>query len=89
MSHSGDLKRCNIEYPEDMLLILREGEEDFLKELKTLAAVKFYELKKLSLGQAAELAGLDKIDFIKLLGQHKVPISNLSREELLEDIENA
>jgi len=83
------LKKGTIEYPDDVLLSLKEDEEEFLTELKVLAAVKFYELKKLSLGKAAELAGLDKVDFIKLLGKYRVSIFSLSEEELVKDIENA
>jgi len=83
------LRKGTIEYPDDVLLSLKENEEEFLTELKILAAVKFYELKKLSLGKAAELAGLDKVDFIKLLGKYRVSIFSLSEEELVKDIENA
>jgi hypothetical protein len=36
-----------------------------------------------------ELAGLDKVDFIKLLGKYRVSIFSLSEEELVKDIENA
>lgn len=89
MEFTQNLKKSVIEYPEDILLTLREGEETFLREMKMLAAVKFYELKKLSLGKAAELAGLAKNDFIKLLSQHKVSIFSLSQDELQKDIENA
>ena len=43
------LKKSKIDYPEDILLALKQDESDFLKELKMYAAIKFYELKKLSL----------------------------------------
>lgn len=82
-------KKSVIEYPEDILLTLREEEDTFLRELKQLASVKFYELRKLSLGKAAELAGLNKFDFIRLLAKHRVSIFSISKDELLKDIENA
>ncbi|OQA17918.1 MAG: hypothetical protein BWY64_01805 [bacterium ADurb.Bin363] len=84
-----NLRQSIIHYPEDILLILREEESAFIKELKVFAALKFYELKKLSAGKAAELAEMDKYDFIKLLGHNKISIFNLSEDELIKDIENA
>ena len=82
-------KEGTLEYPEEILISLKEDEKHFLKEVKILAAVKLYELNRLSLGKAAKLADLDKVDFIKVLGEHKVSIFKLTEEELAKDIENA
>ncbi len=89
MSKAVNIRKGSIEYPADILLTLKEEEKNFLRELKILAAVKFYELKKLSLGRASQLADLTKSEFISLLGKYKVSIFNLSEEELIKDIENA
>ncbi len=77
------------EYPEEILISLKEDEKHFLKEVKILAAVKLYELNRLSLGKAVKLADLGKVDFIKVLGEHKVSIFRLTEEELAKDVENA
>lgn len=78
-----------LEYPDEILISLKEDEKHFLNEVKILAAVKLYELNRLSLGKASKLAGLDKIDFIKVLGEYKVSIFKLNKEELTKDVENA
>ena len=83
------IKEGTFEYPEEILISLKEDEKHFVKEVKMLAAVKLYELNRLSLGKAAKLAGLAKVDFIKVLGEHKVSIFKLVEEELAKDIENA
>lgn len=72
-----------IEYPDEILLSLKGTKDDFSHELKT-AAVKLYELGKLSSGKAARLAGTDRISFLKTLGKYQVSISTL--EEFKEDI---
>ena len=59
------------------------------KELALLVATKLYEQAKLSLGQAAELAGLTKRSFAELLGRHDVSIFNFPATDLLKDIANA
>jgi predicted HTH domain antitoxin len=59
------------------------------KEAIMLVASKLYEQGKLSLGQAAELAGLTKRTFAELLGKYGVSLFNYPAEELPKDIKNA
>ncbi|GJQ48998.1 hypothetical protein KsCSTR_14710 [Candidatus Kuenenia stuttgartiensis] len=73
-----------IEYPDEILVSLKETQDDFSEELKIAAAVKLYEMGKLSSGKAARLAGMDKISFLKILGKYQVSISTL--EEFKEDM---
>jgi len=71
----------NISLP-DMVNI---GEMD----LKIMLAAKLYEIKQLSLGQAAVAAGLSKRTFIELLGSYGVSLFSQNMNELKVDIENA
>lgn len=59
------------------------------KETKLLLASKLYEQGKLSLGQAAELAGYSKRTFMELLKDNDVSIFNFPTNELEKDAENA
>lgn len=46
------------------------------KETKRFLAAKMYESGKLSLGQAAELAGLSKVAFSEILADYDVSLIN-------------
>ena len=59
------------------------------KETATMLAAKLYEAGKLSLGQAAELAGYSKKTFMELLGNYGVSVFNFPPEDLDTDIANA
>lgn len=59
------------------------------KEAAMLLAAKLYEQRKVTLGQAAKLAGLTKRTFAELLGKYDVSIFNYSAEELSRDVKNA
>ncbi len=61
-----------IEVPEKVLLAAKTDEADFARELRTLAAVKLYELGRLSSGRAAELAGMSRVEFLLDLERYKV-----------------
>ena len=58
-------------------------------EASMLFASKLYEKGKLSLGQAAELAGLSKRVFIELLGKYGVSVFNYPVSDIKKDFENA
>ena len=59
------------------------------KEVAMLIAARLYELGKLSLGQAAELAGYTKRTFIELLGKYDVSVMNYPASDLAGDVKNA
>ena len=59
------------------------------RELLIMLASKLYEKGKLSLGQAAELAGFSKRAFVEILGSYGVSVFNYSADDLERDAENA
>ena len=82
------VKKMELTVAEDILMALNEKPAEFLKNMRTFAAVKFFELGKLSLGKAAELAEMSKLDFIELLSKHGISVYNYPPEELEEDLSN-
>jgi predicted HTH domain antitoxin len=74
-----------IDIPETVLLAEKTDEASFARELRTLAAVKLYELGRLTSGRAAELAGMSRVEFLLSLGRYKV----FPFEEELRDLEAA
>ncbi len=54
-------------------------------EARLLFAIKLYEVGKVSLGQAAKLAGFSKRAFLEVLGRYQVPVFNYSAEELRDE----
>jgi predicted HTH domain antitoxin len=61
-----------IDVPETVLLAEKKDEATFARELRLLAAVKLYELGRLSSGRAAELAGLPRVEFLLELERYQV-----------------
>jgi len=59
------------------------------RELVMIVAARLYEQGKLSLGQAAEVAGLTKRTFAELLGSYNVSIFNFPASDLSKDVANA
>lgn len=65
-------RQITIDVPEKVLLAEKTDEASFARELRMLAAVKLYELGRLSSGRAAELAGMTRVEFLLALGRYQV-----------------
>ncbi|MFH1929136.1 MAG: UPF0175 family protein [Chloroflexota bacterium] len=65
-------RQITINVPEKILLAEKTDESSFAREIRILAAVKLYELGRLSSGRAAELAGMPRVEFLLELGRYKV-----------------
>ena len=55
-------------------------------EGRLMMALKSFELGRLSLGQAAEVAGYSKRAFIDVLGQYDIPVADYPASELAQEL---
>ncbi len=81
--------RLSIEYPQNLLDILHVSKESFEDEARMAMAVKLFEMKRLSSGMAAKLAGVNRVSFLLGLNRYNVNMIDLEQDELKSDIENA
>jgi predicted HTH domain antitoxin len=71
------MKHLTIEIPDNLNLNERET--------RRFLAAKMYESGKLSLGQAADLAGLSKTAFSEILGDFDVSLINYPPSDVISD----
>ncbi|MFO7680356.1 MAG: UPF0175 family protein [Chloroflexota bacterium] len=65
-------RQITIDIPEKVLLAEKSDEVAFGQEMRLLAAIKLYELGRLSSGRAADLAGMSRVEFLLILGRYRV-----------------
>jgi predicted HTH domain antitoxin len=74
-----------ITIPDDAALALHLSADRLGPELRLLAAVKLYELGRLSSGAAARLAGVPRVLFLARLADYGVETFRLTEDELLRE----
>ena len=55
-------------------------------EVVIILVTQLYQYSKLSIGQAAEVAGLTKRTFAELLGKNEVSVFNFPKSDLINDV---
>jgi predicted HTH domain antitoxin len=83
------MSEIRLTLPDESLVALKATSESVGAELRLAAAVKLYELGRLSSGAAATLAGIPRTLFLAKLADYGVPTFQLSEDELREDFERA
>jgi predicted HTH domain antitoxin len=75
-----------IDIPDDLLLALREQPGEFAQAARLAAALYYLREKRLSLGQAARLAGLTRLDFLDVLAAHGMPAFDLTAADAAAEV---
>jgi len=78
-----------IDYPKLLPDVLQTTRTAFEQEARMAMAVKLFEMKRLSSGMAAKLAGVDRMAFLLSLYRYGVPMIDLEEDELMGDLANA
>ena len=71
---------------EDLALASGRSAAELERELRILLAVKLFELKRVSVGRAAEISGIGKIAFMDELGRAGIPVINFGEDQIEHEL---
>jgi predicted HTH domain antitoxin len=82
-------RSLRIDYPSTLPDALHQTPSEFEQDARFAMAVKLFEMKRVTSGQAAQLAGIDRTSFLMRLGESGVAMIDVPPEELADDVRNA
>jgi len=76
-----------LELPEDVFSALRRSPQEVSREVRLIAAIYWYQRGVVSQERAAEIAGVDRADFLAATARQKVDVFSIDIEELKRELD--
>lgn len=80
------MSTLSLDLPEDLEHVVHLTRAELAGQIRLMAALKMFELGKLSSGKAAELAGVNRAEFFELCGRYRVSVFNYAPEEIESEL---
>lgn len=78
-----------MEMPESVFSALQTDPQEFSRQMRIAAAIKWYELGRISQNKGAEIAGLSRAQFIDALSESKVSPLQITPDSLSQELADA
>ncbi len=75
-----------LELPEDALSALRRSPQEFAREMRLAAAIHWYSRGEVSQEQAAQIAGMNRVDFLLALSAARIDAFVVDLDDLRQEI---
>jgi len=79
-------EELKIKYPSGFEHAVHMTKDEIEQHIRLMAALKMFELGKISSGKAAELAGMSRSEFLEACGRYRVSVFNYPDEEVETEI---
>jgi predicted HTH domain antitoxin len=81
-----DTIQVSIDLPRGVLSALKQDPAGFVQEMRLTAAVKWYEMQRVSQAKAAEIAGISRAEFLTALASFGVSPFQYEADEIIQEV---
>ena len=81
-----EIEELKIRYPSGFEQAVHLTKDEMEQHIRLMAALKMFELGKISSGKAAQLAGMSRVEFLETCGRYRVSVFNYPPEEIEREL---
>ena len=81
------MTKITLDLPPDVFSALRRSPEEFGRDMRLAAAAHWYAQGRISQEKAANVAGLDRVDFLQALAREGIDVFHVDFDDLWREIE--
>lgn len=80
-------EKITFNIPDDLLVSLKIGVKGIERDMRQYLAIEYFKHKRLTIGKAARLAGMNRFDFIDLLASEGVVQYDYDENDIKEELQ--
>jgi predicted HTH domain antitoxin len=81
------MQTITLDLPEDVFVAMRRSPEEFAREMRLAAAMLWYSRGRISQEKAAEIAGLNRAEFLKALARNEIDVFTVDFDDLKRELD--
>ena len=83
------MPNVTVDLPPEVFSALRRSPEEFVQEMRVAAAIYWYSRGELSQGKAAQVAGMQRVQFMDELARRKADAFVVDDDDLAAELERS
>ncbi|MFN6514728.1 MAG: UPF0175 family protein [Nostoc sp. CreGUA01] len=80
------MTRVNLDLPEEVFSARRLPPDDFVRDMRLAAAIYWYQKGEVSQEKAAQIAGLNRRDFLAALAREQIDVFTVNFDDLQQEL---
>ena len=80
------MTKINLDLPAEVFSARRLSPDDFVRDMRLAAAIYWYQKAEISQGKAAQIAGLNRRDFLAALAHEQVDVFSVDFKDLEQEL---
>ncbi|MGD0656252.1 MAG: UPF0175 family protein [Thermoguttaceae bacterium] len=80
------MQTITLDLPEDVFVAMRRSPEEFAREMRLAASMFWYSRGIISQERAAEIAGLNRDEFLKALARNEINVFQVDVDDLQREL---
>jgi predicted HTH domain antitoxin len=83
------MTNVEVTFPDSLFAALRKAPHEVGREVRIAASIHWYQQASISMERAAELAGMDRAEFLAELARRRVDVFVIEEEDLARELRDA